>query len=69
MQQRQIRASLKLSPSPPALQSAACTSLPARRYDAGCKGTDYAPASYMTLPPGSPPLSPEVGRGTACMAS
>lgn len=32
-----------------------------RRYDAGCKGTDYAPASYMTLPPGSPPLPAEVG--------
>ena len=38
------------------------------RYDAGCKGEDYAPASYMTLPPGSPPLSPEVSwteRGTS----
>lgn len=38
-----------------------------RRYDAGCTGTDYTPASHMTLPPGSLPLSPEVGRGTACM--
>jgi hypothetical protein len=28
-------------------------------YAAGCKGNDYAPASYMTLPPGSPPLSAE----------
>lgn len=30
-----------------------------RRFDAGCTGTNYAPASYLSQPPGSPPLPAE----------
>ena len=47
------------SPSSRPLPTPTLPNPPPCRHDAGCTGTDYAPASYLSLPPGSPALPAE----------